>query len=175
MVAMRHDVADHPAAKQVVEAVHRSYTKPKKKGFARALLNSVQFLDVHSKAGLYLGKAAAYDVDLDRLCRVTRRITLGLFYHELGFRLPDGYRCDIYTIDGFRQTDAESVANLKQLVDHALQPKPRIFGHKVFTYWFQRVNGAQFATLWAFLVYSRVAFLAFTGLPDGPVVSTGVA
>ena len=65
-------------------------------------------------------------------------------------------------MDGFRNLDVTSTSVLKKLVDQALRPTPRIFGHKVFTYWAQRVEGDPLATLWAFLFYSRVAFLAFT-------------
>ena len=52
-------------------------------------------------------------------------------------------------------------------MDRALEGRLRVFGHKVFAYWFQRFADQRDATLWAFLVYSRVAFLGFTGpLPD---------
>lgn len=166
VIAMRHDVGDHPAAKQIIESVLRSYAKPRKKRFAHALFNSVHELDLHTPAGIYLGKMPAYDVDLDRLCRVIRRITLGLFYHHTGSRLPDDHCCQVYAIAGFRNFDVVSTAALNRLVEQALRPTPRIFGHKVFTYWAQRVGGNPLATLWAFLVYSRVAFLAFTGPPD---------
>ncbi len=163
MVAMRHDVDEHPAAKRTVEAVHRSFTKSRKQGFARALVKSVRYVDIHSKAGLYLGKAATYDVDLERLCGVIRRTTLGLFFEHLGERLPDDYRCEVYAIDGFATRDRETADNLRKLVEQALRGDVRVWGEKVFTAWFQQVEGPPLATFWAFLVYSRVAFLAFTG------------
>lgn len=162
MITMRHDVAEHPAASQILEKVHRSFAKPRKRGFTQSLLNTVKELDLKSREGLYLGRAASYEVDFKRLCRVIERITLGLYFDEIGARLPSGYRCIVYAIDGFGNSDNTEEANLRRLVDQALLGKVRIFGSKVFSYWFQRVEGAEFATLWAHLVYSRVAFLAMT-------------
>lgn len=163
MVAMRHDVADHPAASQAIEAVHRSFTKPRKQGFTRALVNSIRYVDIHSKGGLYLGKAASYDVDLDRLCRVIRRTTIGLLFDHLGMRLPEGHECTVYAIDGFGAAALGDGTPAKQLIDQALLGEPRVWGTKVFTRWFQVLQGPPAATLWAFLVYSRVAFVALTG------------
>ena len=162
MVAMRHDVGDHPAAAKILESVHRSFTKPAKRGFNQALVRSVRYKDLHTPTGLYLGRAATYDVALDRLCNVIRRTTLGLFAEIFGHRLPDDYRCAVYAIDGFSTAKGEEAENLKQLVNHALAGEARVWGHKVFTSWFQRVSGRPFSTLWAHLVYSRVAFIAMT-------------
>lgn len=162
MVAMRHDVGEHPAARQIVEAVHRSFAKSKKQAFAQALVDSVRYVDLYSKAGLYLGKTATYDVDFERLCAVIRRTTLGLFYERLGERLSDDYRCDVYAIDGFVARDPGTADNLHKLVDLALCGEMRAWGEKVFTAWFQQVQGPPQLTFWAFLVYSRVAFLALT-------------
>ena len=93
---MRHDVADHPAASQVLEAVHRSFTKPRKQGFTSTLLQSVKEFEMHSQAGLYLGHGASHDVDLDRLCRVVERTTLGPYFHEFGGRLPASHHSVVY-------------------------------------------------------------------------------
>lgn len=175
MVAMRHDLTNHPAAAQVLETIHRSFTKPHKRGFTQALLQSVKEFDLQSKAGLYLGRAASYDVDFERLCRVIERTTLGLYFNEFGVRLPDSHRCLVYALDGFSPTDPTINANLKRLIDHALSGKLRVFGDKVFTYWVQQIEGVEGTTLWAHLVYSRVAFLAFTLLSTDLPAKLGAA
>lgn len=149
MVTMRHDVADNPAAAPVLDTVHRSLTKPKKVGFTRALLQSIKRLPVYSPAGLYLGHASSYDVDLQRLCRVIERTTRGLYFYELGVRLADDQRCTTYALDGFPLQDPTVTANVKQLVELALAGRSRVFGKKVFTYWFRQIDGPTPSTLWA--------------------------
>jgi len=162
MITMRRDVADNPSATFAADAVHRSFTKPHKIGFTRALLESIKERPVYTPAGLYLGHATSYDVDLQRLCKVIERTTRGLYFHEFKARLPDGHRCVTYALDGFASADSKVNAKIGRVLDHALSGKERTFGNKTFTYWVQRIDGANFATLWAFLVYGCVRFLAFT-------------
>jgi hypothetical protein len=159
---MRHDVGDHPAASQVLEAVHRSFTKPTKRGFNAALLRSISYKEFRTPTGIHLGRAAAYDVDLERLCAVIRRTTLGMFATTFGQRLPADYTCCVYAIDGFSSMDLATSSNLQVLVSAAVAGQVQVWGEKVFTSWFQRVDGRPYATLWAHLVCSRVAFLALT-------------
>jgi hypothetical protein len=167
MVAMRHDVGDHPSAAQLLDAVHRSFTKPDKRAFSRALLRSAKISEVYSPSGLYLGRAPTYDVDLERLCRVVKRTTLGLYFDEFAARLPDSRGCLVYSLEGFSPTALQQGSQLRRVIDQALSGKARMFGNKVFTYWVQRAGAA---TLWAHLVYSRVAFLAFT-LPSSDLTA----
>jgi hypothetical protein len=162
MVTMRHDVADNPVAASVLDAVHRSFTKPKKLDFTRALLRSIKEFPVYSAAGLYLGHAASYDVDLQRLCRVIERTTRGFYFNEFKVRLPDDQRCKTYALDGFSFQDPNATASVKRLVDLAFSGKSRVFGKKVFAYWLRKIDGPTPVTLWAFVVYSRVVFLALT-------------
>jgi hypothetical protein len=162
-VVMRKDVAEHPAAASVLDTVHRSFTKPHKAGFTRALLESMKEVPVYSPGGIYLGDATSYDVDLQRLCRVIERITRGLYFHEFEDRLSDLQRCVVYALDGFSLASPDIDASVRRILDQAVLGKSRIFGNKVFTYWVQRLDESPMpSTLWAFLVYSRVVFIAFT-------------
>ena len=164
MVAMRDDVGDHPAAQQAIDAVHRSFSRPSKRAFNRALINSINYQDARSDGGIHLGKRPAYDVDLSRLCRVIERVTRALFFHEVGTRLPGDHECTVYALDGFADADVQAHRDLQTLLDQALRGKCRSFGEKVFSYWGQQIEGEEeAATLWAFLVFSRVAFIALTG------------
>ena len=162
MIAMRRDVGDNPSATFARDAVHRSFTKPNKIGFTRALLNSISELPVHTPAGLYLGHATSYDVDLKRVCNVIERTTRGLYFHEFEVRLPDDHRCVTYALDGFVSAGPEVNATIERAWNQAVSGKKRTFGSNVFTYWFQRLDGSNPATLWAFLVYDCVRFIAFT-------------
>ena len=162
MIAMRRDVGDNPSAAFAIDAVHRSFTKPHKAGFTRALIESINELPVYSPAGLYVGHATSYDVDLQRLCNVIERITRGLYFHEFKVRLPDDQGCKTYALEGFASAGLEVSAKIGRIWNHALSGRKCTFGNKVFTYWVQRVDGSASITLWAFLVYGCVKFMAFT-------------
>lgn len=163
---MRSDVDNDPTTKLVLDAVHRSFTKPQKIGFTRALIDSMSELPVYTPAGVYLGHASFFDSDLTRLCNVIERVTRGLYYHEYGARLPDAHRCVTYALDGFASAGSEDKGRVRQLFDQACLGKERTLGGNVFKYWFQSVVGPEPATLWAFLVYGRVGFVALT-MPGG--------
>lgn len=159
MVAMRRDVGGHPAASQVLKSVHRSFAKPNKWRFNQALLESVSEIEVLTPAGLYLGQATTCRVSLDRLCRVIKRTTLGLYFAEFGVRLPDNHGCKVYALDGFDRTDPGLTARLKRVIGYASQGKLRVFGDEVFMCFAREVRDA---TVWIHLVYGRVGFLAIT-------------
>jgi hypothetical protein len=162
MIAMRRDVADNPSAAFAIDAVHRSFTKPHKIGFTRALLESINEFPVYTPAGLYLGHATSYDVDLQRLCKVIERTTRGLYFHEFKARLPHDHRCVTYALDGFASAGSKVNATIGPVLDHALSGKKRTFGNNAFSYWVQRLDGPNSTTLWVFHVYGCVGFMAFT-------------
>jgi hypothetical protein len=162
MIALRRDVADNPSAAFAIDAIHRSFTKPHKIGFTRALLKSINELPVHTPAGLYLGQATSYDVDLQRLCNVIERTTRGLYFHEFGARLPADHRCVTYALDGFASLGPEVNATIGRVLNHARSGKKRTFGNNAFTYWVRRLDDPNPATLWAFIVYGCIGFMAFT-------------
>jgi hypothetical protein len=161
MIAMRRDAS--PEAASAREAVHRSFTNPNKIGLTRALLDSVTQLPVHTVAGVYLGHATTYDVNLQRLCNVIERTTWGLYYDEFKVRLPDDHRCKTYALDGFTSAGPEVKAKLRPFLDRAFSGNKRTLGNEdTFAYWVQRLDDANPATLWAFRVYSCTEFMAFT-------------
>lgn len=159
---MRSDVGDNPSAACAAEAVRRSFTKPTKKRSTRALLNSMKQLPIYTPGGVYLGHAATYDVDLKRLCNVIERTTRGLYYHEYRERVPDGHICMTYALEGFASAGSEVKALIRQVMREALLGQKRELGGDVFTYWFRRLDTSEPTTLWAFLVYGRVEFMALT-------------
>jgi hypothetical protein len=161
-IVRRKDVGDNPSAASAIDSIHGSFTKPQESGFTRALLDSITEIPVHSPAGLYLRNATSYDVDLRRLCNVIERITRGLYFHEFKIPLPDDQQCATYALDGFRSAGSEVNATIGRVLVHALSGRMRTFGDKVFRYWVQRVDGPTSITLWAFLVYGYVEFMAIT-------------
>jgi hypothetical protein len=163
VVVMRQDVAAHPAGARVLDSVHRALARPQNRRFTTSLLRSVTDVEIRSLEGLYLGRGKTYTVDIQRLDRVMRRTLVGLYFHECRERLPDGHVARVLCADGFNTAPEETRSTFKVLADHALAGRPRSFGDRVFTYWFQHLSDGSGGTLWAFVVYSSVAFVGFTG------------
>jgi hypothetical protein len=80
----------------------RSLHRPQAAGFRRSVAASTHQVSVVTPAGIYLGKRAAYDVDLLRVERVLGRIVWGLFLHHFGRRLPDDYVAAVYCVTQLR-------------------------------------------------------------------------
>lgn len=163
---MRSGTVDTPSAIAARDSANRALTKPAKSRFTRELLRSTKNLPVYSPAGIYLGHKMSYDVDLHRLGRVVERTTSGLYFHEFGERLPDSHGCKSYGIDGFGSAGPQTTAEVKKFWEHAVSGTRHDFGENVFTYWVREIDGADGATLWAFLIYGTVSFLAITGPRD---------
>ena len=91
VLVMRADIGDHPEVKKVLPALYRSWQKPTKKRFSRALLDSLTRVNVRSAGGIHLGKVPGYIVDLTRISRVLGRVAKGLFWKDSGRSLRDDY------------------------------------------------------------------------------------
>jgi hypothetical protein len=81
VVALRHDV-DHPDAAVARDSAMRSLARPQAGGLRAAFLSATREVELRSPGGLYVGRTGAYDINIVRLDRIARRITLGLFYKE---------------------------------------------------------------------------------------------
>jgi hypothetical protein len=77
-LTFRDDTYEHPAVQQFLPSVLRSLQKPTKLRFSQAFLRSVAEVDVNTKAGIYLGRRSAYNVDLTRLDRVAARLIMSV-------------------------------------------------------------------------------------------------
>jgi hypothetical protein len=69
-------------------AAIRRLAQPRKVRFAGTMIAAVGSAQIHSPAGVYLGRAPALQVQGARVLRVVARIIAGLYYHHLGVRLP---------------------------------------------------------------------------------------
>lgn len=92
---------------------------------------------LQTPAGIYLGPAGVYDVDLERLNRVAARIVRGLFYRHSGERLPNGYGAVAYCTAGIDSSQTEIVTQVRAIVDALLPGKPHIVGQRTFAYWYR--------------------------------------
>ena len=70
---------------------------PEKIGFARSLVRTARNVRVRTRAGRYLERRPAFDVDLGRLDRVVSRITEGLYWHHRRSPIPDRFQVAVFS------------------------------------------------------------------------------
>jgi hypothetical protein len=151
MITLREDI------------VLRSLTRPDKMGFTKSLLRNTFQVNVKTKNGLYLGKKAAYNVNLERLDNVAIRITKGLFYHETGNRLPDEYEVIAFAESGLQNLTDDIKYDLQtKIIKPILANPPHYLGNKVFSYQVAYSDKDVNASAWLLIFYERVAFLCLT-------------
>jgi len=162
-----HDTAgDHPDARQVRDTVFRGLNRFENTGLRHKIANTIRVVNVFSPNGLFIGRRLAYDVDLTRLDRVVRRTLTGLYYTEMGYRLPDGYVANVFSEDGLRDMSANTIEQMKrELIGPALANVPRTIGNNVIRYWFALASDKPHVSGWVFQFYGCVNFVGIT-LPD---------
>lgn len=82
VLAMRHDISEQPRAQPVVDSVFRALGRVEAQGYAAMVLRSLIEFPVRSPAGLHLGTAMAYHVNLHRVRRSLARTARALYRHE---------------------------------------------------------------------------------------------
>lgn len=165
MLAMRHDTADLPALKPVLEAVFRSLGKTEKRKFARSFISRYKRRQVHTPRGIFLGVFPAYDVDRNRVLRVVERTGRGIFFNQMGRGLADGYTA--IAVDELKMIEADTT--VRELVQRHCtqisQAPPFEIAGGLFRYWFHILEEDPNVSTTLMLFYHRVPFLCITG-PD---------
>ncbi len=170
MLTLNESTATHPDVTQLLPTVLRSLARPDKVGFTKSLLKSIKEVNVRSRSGLFIGSKLAFDVNLARLDNVARRITIGLFYHEKGYRLPDEYEAVAYSESGMQDLTNDVKQELQaNILQPLMTNAPNIIGNRVFTYRVAYSDTDKNASAWLFIFYERVAFLCMT-LPKESIV-----
>ena len=161
-VALRHDV-DHPDATAARDSAMRSLGRPQAGGLRAAFLNATREIELRSPQGLYLGRTGMYDVDVDRLDRVVRRVVLGLFYKESGLPLARGYDTKAYLLSQVDPSATDVVGRLSHIV-RALRAAraPSFVGRRVLSYWWQLTADDPYVSAWLLVFYGRVSWVGIT-------------
>ena len=105
-----------------------------------------------SNEGLYLGTEKALRIEPSRIQRVLRRIVTGLYYHELGRRVPSMYVVRVI-LDQFGSRSA------KVLSKGGFPPARRV-GDGLFLYTFMSAVDDSDSTIWLGAFYEQLSFLA---------------
>jgi len=160
-VVMRKGASAHPAAQEPLLAALRSLTRPASAGLRASVLNGLRVGEARSPFGIYLGRVYGFESDPSRLARVITRVTKGLFFHELGFRLPDD--CEVSVQDDSRWIN---LPDDDELITHVIRPvllaDYHVFGDGVFTFRFRHVDSEPWLSAWIFTFYQCTAFLSVT-------------
>jgi hypothetical protein len=126
-----------------------SLARPESLRFARFLLQR------------YRPDTSIFVVDRDRVGIVLRRIVRGLFYREVGMRLPEFVPFQFVSIDD----QPKRAAALKDVID-MLARSSQTVGGGVFRYAFaQCALPDPFVTAWLVSFYDHRSFFCFTSKP----------
>lgn len=162
VIAMEEKAGEHPEAKRIHATILRSFQKPKKKRFRRALLSRIREVDRISQAGIYLGRAHAYNVNLTRLTRVVERITRGLFLHHTGRRLPLHCEINAFSARGLSKKDSTAQQTMLELVALTRANQMYMIGNDVFCYRYAVSADQENSSVWVFVVYQGMSFISLT-------------
>ncbi len=162
MVTLRHDL-DHPDAQAARDSTLRSLGRPQARGLLESLLATTQPVELRTPGGLYVGRSATYEPDAERLCRVARRVSLGLFYYETRRRLPDDYEARTYLPSAIDPSATGALARLRDVaVALRASGSPRFVGRRVLSYWWQPTREDANVSAWLLVFYERVPFVTIT-------------
>lgn len=166
VMAIREDTFEHPDVQKVLPAIHRSFGNPKKKAFFQAILKTTQVVDQYTPAGIYIGKAPTFDINMNRIRAVCQRIAKGLFYYERGIRLPDGFVATAYYGQDFIGDPSEIGKRLRSLTSYVLSKQHKTIGNNVFSYWHSFMDEYEEPhnnlSVWFLEFYGKVQFLCMT-------------
>jgi hypothetical protein len=161
-LVLRHDVSTHPIGSRLLDSVYRSFGKPEARLMLKSLADTIRHIPVFSPSGLYLGDAPAYDVDLNRMGKVTNRIVRGLFFTEFSRRLPEGYGVRSFAESGLRSLTPDNSILLRKVLEVVSSTACRTIGERVFEYWFQAAPEDPNTTAWLLRFFESESFFCVT-------------
>jgi hypothetical protein len=172
MMVFKDRAGSHPEAVAIRASVFRGLAMPKKTKFTHRILGSMRHVALRTPAGLHIGRAPGFEVDLVRLDCVVARVTRGLYWHHHDHRrLPDDHEVAVWSEDGLRGITLADAQHLRStLVDPVLRNPARSIGRDVLRYWYAS-GDREHVTGWLLEFYGDVRFVAFT-IPSTLVRST---
>jgi hypothetical protein len=161
-LSLWQETSNHPAMREVAEAMLRSFKKQKQEPYTRSLLKKVIDVDMVTKGGIYTGKANALKIDSKRIAGVVGRIVRGLFFHEYGEILCPVHQAVAMPLVEEHFQDADQRKSILGICDHLRSTPRTTLGQGVFSYWHHRYDDDPYKSLWLLLFYEKMAFLGLT-------------
>jgi hypothetical protein len=131
---------------------------------ARAALSNGRFEPLHSPAGLYLGRAYSYPLDVERIKQIFSLIVKGLYYRVRRQRLRDDCNFDVR-----RLTPSEFNKGWEQLEEVGFNG-PYVLGEGVFRFIFIYAAEEPSSTQFWLWFYERICFYVCTE-PEGSLIN----
>jgi hypothetical protein len=151
----------HPDVKSNIDSIFRGLHRQQARGMAKQLLADTFPVPLKTPSGLYVGQRLAFHVDVERIFRVIERTVRGLYYHEAGERIPDGYAVLVHSNETLAQL---SPKDLQETTDEIIRPlaniAPKTIGNNAFAY--RHAIPTRFISAWVLTFYGTVPFLAVT-------------
>jgi hypothetical protein len=164
MLCMSEEVGESTEAQKHWPVILRALRRPQASGMKTALLRSMHPVGVMTPGGLFLGTQVGFNVSLERIFRVVKRIVRGLYFKERGQRLPEGYDVLVHCDDTLISMPSAGLEHLHQRVLLPLAATdPKIIAAGVFFYRYLAAEDNPAASAWALTFYERKSFLATVG------------
>jgi hypothetical protein len=159
------DPSQDPRLQQIVDKALRSFKRPESAGLTRTFLRTFNKVELRGPSGLYYGKATTYTVDLVRVRRTCNRIVRGLYFKEMGHRLPS---------DAFTHTEVVRPITDPKILDEnfeniqvvANRPAKAI-GTELFFYKYVIAEDEPLASIWLLNFYHKILVLGLS-VPNRP-------
>ena len=115
------------------------------RGLRRDIERSFRPIDVHTSAGIYMGKATAFRIDAKAYNAVIERIVRGLYYHHYGNILGDRVTCKATMLRGIDRKVLEMYRGWQI----------NVIGKQALIYKFNRASESPLHSVWIFEFYNR--------------------
>lgn len=149
---------EHTSAVGIQGSVLRSLERSEAKGLKTSFQQQINYFDIVTEAGIYLGTSLGYEVDRSRLNRVIQRVTRGIFLHTFGRRLP--IEAKVSATPARILKDQSAVDFVNNMLTHG--PPWQCLGESTFCWKYITCAEQQDTSAWLFIVYHSIAFLSFT-------------
>jgi len=131
-ILMRENVLSNPGAKKQWKIALRSLTKTEAVGLRKRVVSDIMLVEFKTQSGLYLGTRPGYNVDMDRIHNVLRRIVRGLYFKETKKTLGLNTPISLYMDDDFNKLQSQTQRTLKLVISQLASLKPIIIGENIF-------------------------------------------
>lgn len=142
MMVIDIDNSRHPVAQELLRGKVARSARSNRSHLARDIRSYSKLIPRHSKGGLYLGHLLGTPLQSDRVNRIIKWITRGLYFKINGVVLREDYVCDVRRVDVFRVDLA--IKNMNDLGDTLW----RTIGDNVFACLHVRNSEDHSSTLW---------------------------
>lgn len=127
-------VDENPDAKRVLESVHRSFSKPNKKGFTKGFSKTIKILPITSYSGLFTRIVPTFEFNKIRILNTASRIVQGLHWIEKKSPIPEGVEVKCFWTLDFMNDVKPSSQILRNLAGYVYSKPSKTTG-SVFEYW----------------------------------------